>query len=284
MLGLALGDALGAVHEGGLLARLTWRVLGIGKGRLLRYTDDTEMALVLTRSLATRRGVDSDALAREWAEQARWTRGYGRGTLRLLARVRRGEDWRTANRSVFRSGSYGNGAAMRAAPLGLWFRDDPEALTDAARLAASITHAHPLGIEGGVLVAHATAMALRGPLDLVALRERCVEEAFRSRLEAAVSPMDPDAARRRLGNSIRADESVVTALHAATRFDEFLPMIEWITAVGGDTDTIGAMAGAVYGARHGIASLPVDLLARVEARGDIDSAARALHAAAQRGD
>jgi ADP-ribosylglycohydrolase len=55
--------------------------------------------------------------------------------------------------------------------------------------------------------------------------------------------------------------------------------MEWITAVGGDTDTLGAMAGALLGARHGTAVLPADLLGRLEERGAIEEAARALHAA-----
>src|SRR5262245_31347877 len=114
LLGLALGDALGAPFEGGLAARLAWRALGIGKRGTLRWTDDTEMALGLARSLTEHRGLDADSLARAWAEEADWKRGYGGGALRLLARIRGGEDWRTANRSVFPAGSYGNGAAMRA--------------------------------------------------------------------------------------------------------------------------------------------------------------------------
>ncbi len=279
LLGLALGDALGARHEGGLLARGLWALLGIGKPGVLRWTDDTAMALGLARSLATRRGLDADHLAATWAHDARWTRGYGPGALAVLRRVRRGEPWATASRAVFPDGSYGNGAAMRAAPLGLWFHDDAAALDAAATLAASITHAHPLGIEGGVLMARATA-ALVGPLDLARLRASCREPAFRERLAVADDlTLDVAEVRRRLGSGVAALDSVPTALHLARRFDAFEPMIAFAVALGGDVDTIAAMAGALIGARHGIAVLPTAALGRLEARAELEAAARALFAA-----
>lgn len=279
LLGLALGDAVGAPYEGGFGARLVWKVLGIGRGDVLRTTDDTEMAVGLARSLAEHRGVDPDALARSWAENASWSRGYGAGALALLARIQKGEDWRTANRAVFPDGSYGNGAAMRAAPLGLWYHSDPDALRKAAALASSITHAHPLGIEGGVLIARATAMALSDAIDLDALRAGCEHDEFRIRLARADEPMKPEVVARMLGCSIKAHGSAVTAVHVARRFDAFAPMMEFVVAVGGDTDTIGAMAGGIFGARHGVSALPADLLCRLEDRAGIETTARSLYAA-----
>jgi poly(ADP-ribose) glycohydrolase ARH3 len=280
LLGLALGDAVGAPYEGSLVARAAWKVLGVGRGRLLRYTDDTEMAVLLARSLVEHRGVEPDALAREWAHGAHWSRGYGHGARTLLARIRAGEDWRMANRSVFPEGSFGNGAAMRAAPIGLWFHRDAGALVEAATLAASITHAHPLGVEGGVLIARATAMALAGDIDLAALRADCREEAFRTQLAFAEDiTMDEEAVVRTLGHSIVAHESVATALHVARRFDAFSPLMDFVISLGGDVDTIGAMAGSLFGARHGVAALPSGLLDRLEDRDSIESTARALYAA-----
>jgi len=276
MLGLALGDALGARHEGGPIARTLWWAMGIGKGGLLRWTDDTEMAIGLAKSLIENGGLDPDKLARHWAENADWKRGYASGAVRLLASIREGADWRVANRSVFKDGSFGNGAAMRAAPLGLFFHKDPAALVRAAEIASSITHAHPLGIEGGVLIARATAMALQGPLDLEALREGCREDEFRNLLSIASKEMDRDAVKRRLGMGIEAHRSAVTAVHVANRFTDFVPMIEFIISMGGDTDTVGAMAGGIFGARHGRASLPEDALEVLEEREWIERTARKL--------
>lgn len=267
LLGLALGDALGARHEGGRPGSS----LTIEPG-LLRWTDDTEMALGLARSLAERGGVDEDALAKTWADGADFTRGYGGGARRLLDRIRQGGDWRTAVRSIFPEGSYGNGAAMRSAPLGLFF-DDP---AEPAARAASITHAHPLGVEGGALIARATAQALRGELDLKALHDGCRTPEFRERLAIAGEALTPDDVRLRLGAGVEAHRSAPTAVHVAQRFREFLPMIEFVVSLGGDADTIGAMAGAIFGARQGVEALPSGLLDRLEARELIERRARDL--------
>jgi poly(ADP-ribose) glycohydrolase ARH3 len=279
LLGLALGDALGARHEGGPIGQAAWWLLGLGKGDLLRWSDDTEMALGLAASLVEKGGVDADHLARTWAEGMSATRGYGSGARRLLTMIRAGADWRDANCAIFPDGSFGNGAAMRAAPLGLFYHREPAELDRAARRAAEITHAHPLGIEGGVLIARATAMALAGNLDLDALRDGCREDEFRDLLTIAMRDLDRDAVVRRLGNGIEAHRSAVTAVHVAHRFREFLPMIEFIISLGGDTDTIGAMAGGIFGARHGTAALPAEPLARLEERELIEKRARELWAA-----
>lgn len=291
MLGLALGDALGAPHEGGPLERAAWALIGLPHGRLLRWTDDTQMSSASAESLLERDGLDCDDLARRWAEQADFLRGYGPGTLKLLARVRGGMPWREASRSVYPDGSFGNGAAMRAAPFGLFFRDDPGELARAAAAAAAITHAHPLGVEGGVLMAAAAALALDDAFApaafLDALRASCRREEFLSRLEwargaLAASP-GPEEVRRRLGNGVAAAESVVTALYAFARHSgDFPALMEFVVAVGGDADTIGAMAGALFGARNGAAALPGEALARLEDRERIENLGRALMARERR--
>ncbi len=63
------------------------------------------------------------------------------------------EDYKHLSRSVFPDGSYGNGAAMRVAPVGLFFHHQPELLLEQARLSAIPTHVHPWGIEGAILLA-----------------------------------------------------------------------------------------------------------------------------------
>ncbi len=267
LLGLALGDALGARHEGGRPGM----TLDVGPD-LLRWTDDTEMALGLAQSLADHHGLDEDHLARTWAEGADFTRGYGGGARRLLERIRQGADWRSSVRALFPEGSYGNGAAMRAAPIGLFYADPAE---PAAR-AAGITHAHPLGIEGGVLIARAVRMALEGPLDLPALQASCTTPEFRERLAIAGTDLSADEVRQRLGAGVEAHRSATTAVHVAHRFREFLPMIRFVVSLGGDVDTIGAMAGGIFGAREGVEALPADLLGRLEERELIEARARAL--------
>jgi poly(ADP-ribose) glycohydrolase ARH3 len=283
LLGLALGDALGAKHEGGLAARSLWWLLGLRRPGVLRWSDDTQMTLVLARSLAGHGGIVQDELATNWAREARWSRGYGPGALRILKRVRAGTPWQEAVRSVYPDGSYGNGAAMRVAPIGL-FHDDPQERREAAEASAHVTHAHPLGVEGAVLIAEAVHLALHGTLEPECLRAVCKRSEFTERIDALPELLSSRASAkdvsRRLGNRMTAQESCVTALYAYLCFrdGQFEDMVAFVNHMGGDTDTIAAMAGALYGAHSGTARLPEARLAKLEDRPGIEEAARALWA------
>ena len=90
--GLALGDALGAPHEGGPVERLLWRWLGSTRDGRRRFTDDTQMALDLADSLLRCGKVDQDDLAATFANSYRWSRGYGPTAARVLKRIRGGLD------------------------------------------------------------------------------------------------------------------------------------------------------------------------------------------------
>jgi ADP-ribosylglycohydrolase len=128
-----------------------------------QWTDDTVMALALLRVLTAHGEVLQQELATEFASMyaADPYRGFGSGMHDLLPKL--GEDpgnWATYARTLFGGqGSLGNGAAMRAAPLGAWFWRDPELAVAQAALAAEVTHAHPEGVAGGVAVAAAAALA-----------------------------------------------------------------------------------------------------------------------------
>ena len=267
MLGLATGDALGAPYEGGPVERLVWRIIGRTADGRLRWTDDTQMALDLAESLLEENAVRADAIAKRFASSYRWSRGYGPGAARVLKRIRRGEAWQTATKAVYAEGSYGNGAAMRAPVLALFFTQDRRDLVDAARVSATITHAHPLGVEGAVLIALAAQTLLEGASAadvLASVRSECATPEISSRLETVASWIDhlgtptPREVAARLGNGITAPTSCPTALYVALRHLErsFEEMMQFIIACGGDVDTIGAMAGALWGIANGAERLP----------------------------
>ena len=275
LLGLALGDAMGAPFEGGIVERCVWRLIGKAKQGRRRWTDDTQMSLDLAESLIANGTVMQDDLAQRFAASYRWSRGYGPGAARLLKRIARGADWRDANRAIYPDGSYGNGAAMRAPIVGLFYADRAGERSQAARDSAVITHAHPLGIEGAVMIAAVTARAVRSgvPNELLATAGAvCRADVFLERLDVArrwiETEQSPSANQvaRELGNGIAAAESCVTAVYVAARFmrDSFADMQSFIAACGGDVDTIGAMAGAIWGAANGAESLPPDQLHMLE--------------------
>ena len=156
--GLAVGDALGAqffvpAHTP-LLKR---RELPPGPWP---WTDDTEMACSVLAVLAARQRIDQDALARSFADHHDPDRGYGPTASRLLSLVGQGEDWRGPAAALFHGrGSWGSGAAMRTAPLGAWYADDPEQATHQAEISAYPTHQHREAVVGAMAVAGAPGRA-----------------------------------------------------------------------------------------------------------------------------
>jgi ADP-ribosylglycohydrolase len=163
---------------------------------------------------------------------------------------------------------------MRAPILALFFARDRSALISAARTSARVTHAHPLGIEGAVLIALAAhALLERRPaaqlLDIV--RTECSTPEMSERMKTVASWLEseettgPRDVARKLGNGITAATSCPTAVYIALRHMQtsFEAMMEFIIRCRGDVDTIGAMAGALWGIVNGAERLPQ---VRLEAR------------------
>ena len=277
VLASALGDAFGAPYEGGIAERLLWLVLGRRRGKR-RWTDDTQMSVDVIESLLACKKVEQNDLARRFARSYRWSRGYGPGAGKLLKRIRRGEPWQIANRTVYPNGSFGNGGAMRAAPIGLFYGAERErGLVRAVRNATVVTHAHSAGQDGAVVIALTAALVcqdhsvheilkrLRLYIQPVELQNKL---AVAERLLRAEHLVLPKQVASELGNGIRAKESCVTAffIGLALREAPFFHLLAYIRKVGGDTDTIGAMAGAIWGASCGYRQLPEDLLKNLEQR------------------
>ncbi len=163
LVGLSVGDALGERYFGppdSALRRIEGRELPAKSG--WRYTDDTEMALSVYAMLRELGEIDQDALAQFFAANMQEGRGYGPGAFEILWAIQRGESWHHLSYDAFGgTGSYGNGAAMRVAPLGAYFADDLDRCVRQARLQAEVTHAHQEGIDGSVAIAVATALVWR---------------------------------------------------------------------------------------------------------------------------
>ncbi|GHE06812.1 ADP-ribosylglycohydrolase family protein [Streptomyces alanosinicus] len=254
--GLAVGDALGsqffvpANHP--LLKR---RELPAGPWQ---WTDDTEMACSVVAVLAARRRIDQDALARSFAEHHDFDRGYGPAVNRLLRLVREGEDWRELAAGLFNGrGSWGNGAAMRIAPLGAWYADDPQQATHQAEISAYPTHQHREAVVGAMAVAAAAALAGSpdGPPGPEALLDGVIalvpKSAVGQGLRRARDMLDyadagTVAAVLGCGRRTTAHDTVPFALWSAARSLGDYETAFWTTAgVGGDMDTTCAIVGGV---------------------------------------
>src|SRR5262249_3492364 len=125
----------------------------------LWYTDDTQMAIGVAETLIQCKAVDEIVICQRFAENFRPQRGYGRSARIVLEAMVDGYDHRDLAATLLPGGSFGNGAGMRVAPVGLMFRHDHALLWEQARLSALPTHVHPLGIEGAQLLALAVALA-----------------------------------------------------------------------------------------------------------------------------
>ncbi|MCP4675979.1 MAG: hypothetical protein GY854_10835 [Deltaproteobacteria bacterium] len=275
VLALAMGDALGAAYEGGVLEKTAWKAIGKHRGKC-RWTDDTQMSIDIMESLVANGAVNQDDIANRFANSYEWSRGYGPGAAKILKKIKKGMPWENASRSVYKDGSYGNGAAMRVGPIGLFFADQSVgAVVEAATKTAVITHAHPLGVEGAVLVALATARAFKDDDTasiLTILGKAAADPVFQEKLQVASDWLLKTAAnevsevRAVLGNGIAAQDSVISAIYCALSHRErsFEDLLDYIRTLGGDVDTIGAMAGAIWGAARGAGALPENQLQRVE--------------------
>ncbi len=274
LLGLAVGDALGAKFEAHPAAAIRARfptadhLLGYPQEEIW-YTDDTQMAIGVAETLVAHGRVVEEHLCRAFVANYVPSRGYGRGARAVLEAMEEGRDHRQVAEKYFPGGSYGNGAAMRVAPVGLFFRDDQRLLWEEARASALPTHLHPLGIEGAQLLALAVALCSRTDrfdrsAYFAALLSACESDAFRAQLEAAAQVQSPEDLAR-LGNGIEALFSVPTAIAGfALTPESYEATISNAIFLGGDTDTIAAMAGALSGAYLGAGRLPARLVGLLE--------------------
>lgn len=279
LLGVFTGDALGRPWEGWRPSKGRSgadRVAWLGRSEVLRYTDDTQLTIALTLALLDDPSADQDGFVRRILDVYEDGRGYGRGMRTLVARWREGVDPSSAVTSVFPEGSYGNGAAMRTAPVALRWPDDPEKRADVARRQAMVTHAHPVGIDGALVMSEAVALAATrgvfGAAEVMAAAEAARTAQVREPCELAAAWVerwtDPEvtlsAVALALGNGVAADTSVPAALWAAATGQQTVEVMSLALGLGGDADTIAAMAGAIHGAAAGRDGIPHDWIVRFE--------------------
>lgn len=274
LFGLAIGDALGAKFEAQSAEAIRSRFPSVASlitypQEEIWYTDDTQMAIGVSEALIEKGEIQEESLCRAFVANYLPSRGYGRGARAVLEAMEDGHDHRLVAEQHFPGGSYGNGAAMRVAPVGLLFRDDRRLLWEQARLSALPTHLHPLGIEGAQLLALAVAHCSRTDrFDREAffgeLLESCASAEYRAKIEAAAK-IRSVAELAALGNRIEALHSVPTAIASlALTPESFEDTICDVIFLGGDTDTLAAMAGALSGAYVGVSRLPGRLVGLLE--------------------
>ena len=257
-----------------------------------QYSDDSQLARELMQSYVAHKKFDPADYAERirllFAEKRIIAFGYS--TKEAVKRLAQGVSWEESGTPA---PSAGNGSAMRAAPIGLFFFDDPQALIQAARDQGRITHSDPRCSAGAVAVSGAVALALQEKtidtasfVSTLAAWTRTIEPRFASELsrlpewlslppEEAVVPIldagfDPEYVddEEWKGMSAYVISSVLWSLYAflKTPHDYWETICTAISA-GGDTDTTASMAGAISGAFLGIGAIPQHLKGYLTDRG-----------------
>lgn len=294
ILGSVIGDSLGAKFEGYHFTEIPLEYLNslIDQPELnvVKYTDDTQMMKGLLESLIKNKGLDCDDLAQTFVKNFDMYRGYGIGTIKVLDRIRQGTNWHDAAKSSFGGqGSLGNGAAMRVSPIGLLYHFNLNELAEIAEKTAIITHTHPLGIEGAILQAQSVGLILYQNLpkfdpyeyldELIRLTNSSPYKIKLNVIKSHLSflPTEYEIIKK-LGNKITALESVPTATYIflANYESGFNETIKKAIKLGGDTDTIACMTGAMAGAYFGADNIPSNLIESVEEKDIFISLAKRL--------
>jgi ADP-ribosyl-[dinitrogen reductase] hydrolase len=289
VLGLALGDALGAPFEFRRREaipvplpafELGWSGLPPGT-----WTDDTAMARNLWRSLAEhRRLVPADLVARHLEWLATDPPDVGSVTRSVLGKIREG-DPDAAARYVAERGpevSAGNGSVMYCAPLGAFRATRPESLYDEAPELSAITHWDERCRTACLAVTLATAALVHGTQPGPAVEDAVAAVVDREGGEE-LEYLVVEAGRARRIDGPDMGFTLFTAgigLQVAAEAPGFEEGLRRVVTLGGDTDTNGAVAGALLGAIYGRAGLPPAWLRVLLDRGAIEEEAEALADAA----
>ncbi len=303
LVGQCLGDALGFIVEGQSPhvcrsyvhnALRGNKVMGLRRGpfRFGQYSDDSQLARELLVSCLECGEFNPADYARriDTLFQENRVIGHGQATERAARRLAAGATWEKSGEPA---PAAGNGSAMRAAPIGLLFFDDLNAMVKAAHDQGRITHQDPRCSAGAAAIAGAVALALK--------RDIVVIKPFVEHLEQIVTPLDaafgaclselqhwaflpPEEVIGPIAHACMVESAAVDPGEGISPYVvssvlwslySFLssPGDYWRTVttaiiVGGDVDTTAAMAGAISGALNGFDALPSRLLPSLNDQGN----------------
>lgn len=251
-LGFAIGDAFGAtvefMTEREIAAQygVHWNIIGGGWLRLKAgaITDDTQMSLVLARSLAKKGGLDARDVAEGFAD---WLKS---GPLDVGNTCRRGIRRYITHGTVegpYSEGDGGNGAVMRALPVALATLKRPEAAQAWAVEQGRITHNHEKSDAACIWFVRLVQQALETPDKAIlrALADRWIEENPYFRFVSYNGP-----------SSAYVVDTIRTVLCGFFETRTFEDCLIRVVNRGGDADTTGALVGALAGALYGLDAIP----------------------------
>lgn len=265
LIGLALGDALGAPLEfmpraeiaasyGQVRELLGGGWLNVEPGE---YTDDTQLALAIAESIVRTGRIDPPDIAARFVAWLRTgPKDVGNITRTAIRYHEQGLPWQEVGPRVVREligGSAGNGSLMRCAPVGLFHAARPEALLRDSTIVSEITHANPLSIWSSIAVNLTIVEFLHGRKEdaIARVAAQIPEQEVRDILLTA-----PGLPRRAIRSGGFVLETLGAAFWALNHGENFEEVVVAAINLGDDADTVGAVAGALAGARDGVGAIP----------------------------
>ncbi len=285
--GLAVGDALGAPLEGipreevrqkyGKIKEMIgggWLNLRPGE-----FTDDTELALIITKAIQQAGGIDLNEIANGlimWMKTQ--PKDIGGQTYQAIEALMRGVPPEEAGRTVWKeSGGWlaGNSCIMRTPPIGLYLRRASfERRTEASKAVASITHGDPRCLDSASLIDHTIAFLSLGDdisFDDVFTWARGMNPAVAKRIESI-----PTTELEELQTGGFVLDTLQTAFWFLFNSQSFEEALIEAVSLGHDADTTGAVTGALLGAKLGINSIPKRWLDKLTRYDEVEESAKFL--------
>ena len=214
--------------------------------------------------------------------------GAGQVAHRAVRRLMEGIPWQDAAAA---DDLPWNGAAMRVAPVGLWHYDRQDQLPGDVELASFVTHRHPLAVDGAIAVATAVACgATTSEIETVSFLDAVhgsvagrspgfadrilqLREWLRLDETAALQAIVTDGGRAKQGGfgvPVHVEPTVLASLYVFLKSpSDYMATLDRSLRVGGDVDTVAAIAGAISGAHNGLGAIPAHLVAGVKDSAEI---------------
>ncbi|MHA1309869.1 MAG: ADP-ribosylglycohydrolase family protein [Candidatus Helarchaeota archaeon] len=304
IIGCAVGDAFGEPYEGSLRSDLE-KIYDLSSRYRGRYTDDTQLTLAIANSLIEGRGFNINILIDnfiKWLNEPPIGPGYG--CLSAILNLAKGI------RSPSNSG--GNGTAMRVSPIGLFYHKekDLDLLKKYAKESSLLTHNHWAATAGAIVVARAVAYVINKPkideYDFIDTLANFIDDPeyrtfpkyireLKNYLEIPVKDALKDLGLKGVehpfidifntpeikGKGVISGYTIPTVLCSLYSFilfpNNYQKSIEEIVRGGGDTDTTGAICGAISGTFNGIEKIPSSLVNHLKNKEQIISTAKQLY-------
>jgi len=277
--GLAIGDALGWPIEFLQMPQITDRYGPEGITDLpdpALFTDDTQMSIAVAKALLGNGEKDIDTIMAairdefiQWLHAPDNNRAPGRACLQGVSNLERGMHWSTSGVPD----SKGCGSAMRVAPIGYLFQDDPLKLKKVARASCLCTHGHPTAEAAGIGAAYLVKLALDQiePSQMIPkLLEFTagISDAFDQailKINDCLHWEDQQKALSYLGEGWVGEEAVALALYCFLKYpDDYRKVVIRAANTNGDSDSIACIAGSISGAYLGASAIDPDWMRRIE--------------------